>query len=107
MYLVCLLIRLHKESALEAERIGELVRSLGVEHQILKLEWQERKGRVGGGWRLGLHEPPQYVISEKRLSRMLSFCQSMNIETLMTAYHLEDNIGKQCLKGSESSGQVS
>ena len=100
MHLVYLLIRLHKESALEAERIGELVGSLGVEHQILRLEWDEWKGgqrgrRREGGQRRG-ELPPNYVIMEKVRRSMLSFCQSMDIRTLMTAHHLDDQIGKRC-----------
>ena len=102
VHLVCLLFSLHKESALEAERIGELVRSLGVEHQILRLEWEERKGGKRGG-----ELPPKYIVMEEGRRRMLSFCQSMNITTLMIAHHLEDQIGKQCLTGRERSGQVS
>ena len=102
MHLVYLLVRLHKESALEAERTGKLVKSLGVEHQILRLEWEERKGGKKGG-----ELPPKYIVMEKGQRRMLSFCQSMNITTLMMAHHLEDQIGKQCLTGRERSGQVS
>ena len=92
MYLVCLLIRSHKESALAAERVGELVRSLGVEHQILEIEWPKKKGRAG--------------VLEVRQQRIL-FCQRMNIGTLMVASHLDYEIGKQCLRCSENSGWVS
>ena len=94
MHLCCLLTRLNEENALEAKRAGELVRSLGVEHHIVSLKW-------GGK----LHAPPRsFVITEKRHLSMLSFCQRKNIRTLMIAHHLDDQIGKQCLRGSESNG---
>ena len=79
---------------MEAERAGELVRNLGVEHHIVSLDWGKGKGGAGGRG-LKLHVPPRsLVIMEKKHLSMLNFCQRKKIRTLMISHHLEDQIGK-------------
>ena len=88
------MIRLRKENTLEAERAGEVVRSLGVEHHIVSLDWGKGKEGGGGrGWKLRV-PPRSLVITEKKHLSMLNFCQRKKIKTLMISHHLEDQIGK-------------
>ena len=83
---VLLSIRLHEESILEAERVGELVRSLGLEHHIVTLNWRD-------GWGRGL--PPRCeVVTENRYRSMLWYCQKKSIRTLMMAHNLNEQIGE-------------
>ena len=67
------------------------MKSLGVEHHILSLDWGEEK--QGGG----LPRPGKLQISarEKRYPTLLSFCRKMDIPTLMVAHHLGDQNGER------------
>ena len=78
---------------MEAERAGEVVRSLGVEHHIVSLDWGKGKEGGGRGWKLRV-PPRSLVITEKKHLSMLNFCQRKKIRTLMISHHLEDQIGK-------------
>ena len=83
-------IRFREESTLEAERTGELVKSLGVERYILSLDWGEEK--QGGG--LPRRGKLQVAAREKKYLALLSFCRKMNIRALMVAHHLDDQNGE-------------
>ena len=78
--------RLREESTSEAERTGEMIKRLGMEHHILPLDWGERglppKGKV------------QVAAREKRYPAMLGFCEKMDVRTLMVAHHLDDQNGE-------------
>jgi tRNA(Ile)-lysidine synthase TilS/MesJ len=79
--------RLREESTLEAERTGELVKSLGMEHHIVSLDWSE-----GGG--LPRRGKVQLAAREKRYPALLQFCRKMDVRTLMVAHNLDDQNGQ-------------
>ena len=66
------------------------MKSLGLEHHIVTLNWKEGGGGGGGG---GL--PRRWkVVTEKRYRSMLRYCLRKDIRTLMIAHHLDDQIGE-------------
>ena len=75
---------------MEAERTGELVKSLGVDHYILSLDWGEEK--QGGG--LPHRGKLQIAAREKRYPALFWFCRKMGIRALMVAHHLDDQNGE-------------
>lgn len=83
-------LRLREGSTLEAERTGELVRSLGMEHHIVSLDW----GEGGGGGGLPRRGKVQVAAREKRYPALLQFCRKMDVRTLMVAHHLDDQNGE-------------
>ena len=85
-------LRLRDESTLEAEKTGDLVRSLGVEHHILTLEWGEERGGGGGG--LPRRGKLQVAAREKRYPALLQFCRKMDVGSLMVAHHMDDQNGE-------------
>ena len=95
-----LLIRLREESTLEAERAGELVKSLGLEHYILTLDWEEWKEGEGGG--LPSRGKLQLAAREKRYPALLQFCQKMDIRAVMIAHHLDDQNGESFINLNRS-----
>lgn len=66
---------------------GKLATSLGVKHRVLAVDWQ---GSVPGRYRM------QKKAREKRYGALLEYCQRSNLGHLMTAHHLDDQIGKLC-----------
>ena len=75
--------RLRPESTSEVEKVGEIVRGMGVEHQLLTLDWDTRPpaGKV------------QMWAREKRYGGLLEVCQERNIGVLMTGHHQDDQLG--------------
>ena len=91
-YSIFCCLRLREESTLEAEKTGDLVRSLGVEHHILTLDWEEEKGGGGGG--LPRRGKLQVAAREKRYPALLQFCKKMDVRSLMMAHHMDDQNGE-------------
>lgn len=86
---------------MEAERTGELVRNLGVEHHILTLDWGEEKQGGGGGGDLPRRGKLQIAAREKRYPALLQFCRNKDIRALMVAHHLDDQNGEHSYVGAE------
>lgn len=61
-------------------RAGALAAALGVQHQVLSLEWD---GSVGATYSR---------VRTRSCSTLLDFCKSSGLKTLMTAHHLDDQI---------------
>ena len=78
---VCTL-RLSDGSETEVARAAELVMALGVPHHVLSLKWEE--------------SPPVSLVKARAMSynRLLDFCKASGLHALMTAHHLDDQIGK-------------
>ena len=74
---------------METKRAGELVRSLGVEHHIVSLDWEKEKEGIRG-----VFLPKLSQVANKSYLNMLQFCQRKSISSLMTAHHLDTLIGK-------------
>ena len=68
------------------------MRSLGVEHHIVSLDWSEG----GGGGRGGLPRKGKVQIAarERRYPALLHFCRKIGVRTLMVAHHLDDQNGQ-------------
>ena len=64
------------------------MRGMGVEHQILTLNWDEKphEGKVQVQARL------------KRYGALLEACQERDIRVLMTGHHHDDQLGEWCVK---------
>ena len=88
LFAVCC-FRLHEWNTLETKRAGELVRSLGVEHHIVSLNWEKEKEGIHG-----VFPPKLSQVANKSYLKMLQFCQRKSISSLMTAHHLDTLIGK-------------
>ena len=58
------------------------MKSLGVEHHIVSLDWGEQKQQSG------------LLTSVKGYQGILQYCQKMDIGTLLEEYTLDDQIGK-------------
>lgn len=75
--------RLRPESSQEAMKTGLIVREIGAEHHVIPLEWPTRPdaGKV------------QLAARQKRYEALLRFCREKKIQYLMTAHHLNDQLG--------------
>ena len=69
------------------------MRSLGVEHHIVSLDWSEGEGGGRGGG-LPRKGKVQVAAREKRYPALLNFCRKMDVRTLMVAHHLDDQNGQ-------------
>ena len=80
---VFLCFRLRPESSSEAEKVGEIVRGMGVEHQLLTMDWDTKppEGKV------------QVQARDKRYGALLEVCQERDIGVLMTGHHQDDQLG--------------
>lgn len=76
--------RLRDGSGEEAAMAGKLAADLGVRHQVLTVDWE---GPAPGRYRL------QGKAREKRYGALLQYCQHASLGYLMTAHHLDDQIG--------------
>ena len=65
------------------------MRSLGVEHHIVSLDWEKEKEGIRG-----VFLPKLSQVANKSYLNMLQFCQRKSISSLMTAHHLDTLIGK-------------
>ena len=80
---VCL-CRLRESSTEECVRAGELAAKIGVKHHILSVDWQ---GSVPIRYKI------QNAARTQRYDSMMEFCTKHSFPTLMTAHHLDDQIG--------------
>lgn len=77
-------LRLRSTSSVEAVQVGKLAGELGVKHQVLAVDWEGPT-------------PVKKIQLQARLKRyeaLLKFCEASSLSTLMTAHHLDDQIGK-------------
>lgn len=81
-----MLTRLREESRAEAEKTGELVKQLGLEHHLLSLDWRDDGGPPTRG-------KIQLAARNKRYPALLSLCERLDIRNLMLAHHMDDQNG--------------
>ena len=79
--------RLREGSSCDAEKTGELVRRLGLEHHILTLNWDGDGGPPSGG-------KIQEAARMKRYPALLGLCERLSIRNLMVAHHMDDQNGR-------------
>lgn len=93
MYAVCavpqdfgvFVVRLRDGSAEEARATAEMAADLGVTHHVLPIDWE---GSPPGRYKM------QKRSREKRYLALLEHCNASSIAHLMTAHHIDDQIGK-------------
>ncbi|KAL5484593.1 hypothetical protein EMCRGX_G021120 [Ephydatia muelleri] len=75
--------RLRPESSQEAVKTGSIVTGIGAEHHVIPLEWPARPdpGKV------------QLAARQKRYEALFRFCREKKIRYLMTAHHMDDQLG--------------
>ena len=79
--------RLREGSRSDAERTGELVSRLGLEHHILTLNWDDEGGPP-------THGKVQLAARRKRYPALLGLCEKLKIRNLMVAHHMDDQNGE-------------
>lgn len=77
--------RLREESGQEAQRVGEIARSLGAEHHIVSLEW----GKEGKGYRTAARG--RFMC----YSALIEQCRQRGVDVLMVGHHANDQIGME------------
>ena len=80
---LCALPRLREESGKEAERAGEIARSLEAEHIVVPLDWGEKNGHRTAS-------KARYM----RYNALMEQCERLRGDMLMVGHHANDQIGR-------------
>ena len=78
---------MHEQSAREVERAAEIAGSLGVEHQVVCINWEEDV------------EKKDSLARYRRFPTLVHQCRKLGVGVLMTAHNMDDQIGMYAARG--------